>query len=74
MPCFPEIDITTADGLRGTAAEIRYPFVVVHMTRTSFRDSSGLHVLLAAHSQARSEGSDLRLVVPTAGAVGASSR
>jgi anti-sigma B factor antagonist len=61
-----EIDITNADGLRGAllraAAQGRRTYVV-DMTRTRFCDSAGIHALLGAHSRARAEGGEVRLVV-----------
>jgi anti-sigma B factor antagonist len=67
-----EIDITTADQLRGVlldAALRGHATVVVDMSRTRFCDSSGLHVLLGAHQRAVAEGGELRLVLPGDGPV-----
>jgi anti-sigma B factor antagonist len=67
-----EVDITTADQLRAVLLEATaggHPTVVVDMTRTLFCDASGLHTVLRAHKRAASEGGELRLVVPTDGAV-----
>jgi anti-sigma B factor antagonist len=67
-----ELDISTADQLRAVlldAAAQGHTTVVVDMTRTQFCDSYGLHTLLRAHSLARAEGGELRLVIPADGAV-----
>ena len=68
-----EIDITTADELRAVLREAtsgRHLTVVVDMTGTGFCDSAGFHALLGAYRQLDGEGRELRLVVPTEGAVG----
>jgi anti-sigma B factor antagonist len=63
-----EIDISNAEALR--SALIRsvpngHGALVVDMTRTRFCDSSGLHVLIAAHKRAQAEGRELLLVIPS---------
>ena len=61
-----EIDITNAEVLRAallTAAD-GHGTLVVDMTRTRFCDSSGLHVLIAAHRRARAAGHEVLLVIP----------
>jgi anti-sigma B factor antagonist len=61
-----EIDITNADRLRSAlrqAAADGHGTLVVDMTRTRFCDCAGLHVLMAAHRQARAEGRQLLLVI-----------
>ena len=63
-----EIDITNAETLRSallTAAADGHGTLVVDMTRTQFCDSSGLHVLIAAHKRARAEGREVLLVIPS---------
>jgi anti-sigma B factor antagonist len=62
-----EIDITIVPELRSAleeAAEHGTGPLVVDMTQTQFCDSSGLHILLAAHKRALGEGSELVLVFP----------
>src|SRR6478609_9371568 len=62
-----EIDITNAEALRTallTAAD-GHGTLVVDMTRTRFCDSSGLHVLIAAHRRARAAGHEVLLVIPS---------
>ncbi len=62
-----EIDITNAVALRAalsTAAANGHGTLVVDMTRTRFCDSSGLHVLIAAHRRAGAEGRAVLLVIP----------
>jgi anti-anti-sigma factor len=62
-----EIDITNAEALRSaliTAAADGHGTLVVDMTRTRFCDSSGLHVLIAAHKRAEAEGREVLLVIP----------
>ena len=62
-----EIDITNAEALRSalsTAAADGPSTVVVDMTQTQFCDSSGLHVLIAAHRRAGAEGREVLLVIP----------
>ena len=64
-----EIDITSAPALRSALLEAAADgsrTLVADMTRTRFCDSSGLHVLLAAHKRAKAEGGELRLVIPGA--------
>ena len=61
-----EIDITNAEALRAAllAAADGHGTLVVDMTRTRFCDSSGLHVLIAAHRRAGAEGRAVLLVIP----------
>jgi anti-sigma B factor antagonist len=62
-----EIDITIAPGLRAAlleAAAHGHGTFVADLTRTRFCDSSGLHVLLAAHKRAQAEGGEVLLVIP----------
>ena len=62
-----EIDITNAPDLGAALLEAAAGdrgTLVADMTRTRFCDSSGLHTLLAAHKRARTEGGELRLVIP----------
>ena len=62
-----EIDITNAEALRAAllqAAADGHGTLVVDMTRTRFCDSSGLHVLIAAHRRAGAEGREVLLVIP----------
>ena len=62
-----EIDITNAPELRSAlleAATEEHVTLVADLTRTQFCDSSGLHVLLAAHKRAQAVGGELRLVIP----------
>ncbi len=63
-----EIDITNAEALRSalsTAAADGHGTLVVDMTQTQFCDSSGLHVLIAAHRRAGAEGREVVLVIPS---------
>jgi anti-sigma B factor antagonist len=62
-----EIDITNAEALRSAllAAADGHGTLVVDMTRTRFCDSSGLHVLIAAHRRAGAEGREVLLVIPS---------
>jgi anti-anti-sigma factor len=63
-----EIDITNAEALRAallTAAMNGHGTLVVDMTQTQFCDSSGLHVLIAAHKRAGAEGREVLLVIPS---------
>jgi anti-anti-sigma factor len=67
-----EIDITNAGWLRSVllqAADRGHGRFVVDMTRTQFCASAGLGVLVRAHKRALAEGGELRLVIPTSGAV-----
>ena len=60
-----EIDITNAPALRLALLEAGahgHGTLAVDMTATRFCDSSGLHVLLAAHKRAQGEGGELLLV------------
>jgi anti-sigma B factor antagonist len=64
-----EIDITNAEALRSAllkAAASGPGPLVVDMTRTQFCDSSGPHVLFAAHERAQAEGREVLLVIPSA--------
>ena len=64
-----EIDITNAEGLRAAlleAAARGHGTFVVDMSLTRFCDSSGLHVLVAAHRRARAEDGEVLLVIPDA--------
>jgi anti-sigma B factor antagonist len=61
-----EIDITNAVHLEpvlAQAAAQAHGRFVVDMSRTRFCDSSGLHVLLAAHKRVRADGGGLVLAV-----------
>ena len=63
-----EVDITNAGLLRAAllrAAARPGATLVVDMTRTRFCDSSGLHVLIAAHKRAGAEGREVLLVIPS---------
>jgi anti-sigma B factor antagonist len=63
-----EIDITNAPELRSallTAAADGPGRLVADLTQTRFCDSSGLHVLLAAHKRAQAEDGELLLVIPS---------
>ncbi len=67
-----EIDITIAEQLRVVllASAVRgHTTVVVDLTRTRFCDSAGFSVLVRAHKRALAEGGELRLVIPSDGAV-----
>ena len=64
-----EIDITNAPELRSAllkASAHGHGTLVVDMTRTQFCDSSGLHMLLAAHKRAQAEGGELLLAITAA--------
>ena len=61
-----EIDITNAPGLRAAlleASTLGHGTLVVDMSETQFCDSAGMHALVAAHKQSRSEGGEMLLVV-----------
>jgi anti-sigma B factor antagonist len=63
-----EIDITNAGALRSAllkAAADGHGTLVVDMTQTQFCDSSGLHILIAAHKRAEAEGREVLLVIPS---------
>lgn len=67
-----EIDTTAVEQLRAVlldSAARGHTTIVVDMTGTVCCDSSGLHTLLRAHKRAVAEGGELRLVVPSEGAV-----
>jgi len=64
-----EIDITNAPGLRASLVEastLGHGTFVVDMSQTQFCDSAGMHALVAAHKQSRSEGGEMLLVVKAA--------
>jgi anti-sigma B factor antagonist len=61
-----EIDITNAPHMEPVLAQAAaqgHGRFVVDMSRTRFCDSTGLHVLLAAHKRARADGGGLVLAV-----------
>jgi anti-sigma B factor antagonist len=62
-----DIDITNADSLSMALLEASrgHASFVVDMTRTRFCDSAGLKVLVGAHKRARTQGGELRLVIPS---------
>ena len=63
-----EIDITNAPALRLALLEAGahgQGTLAVDMTATRFCDSSGLHVLLAAHKRAQAQGGELVVVIST---------
>ena len=63
-----EIDITNAAELRAALLkpfDQGYATFIVDMSRTLFRDTSGLHVLVLMHKQALAQGGELRLVAPS---------
>jgi anti-anti-sigma factor len=65
-----EIDITNADQLRTALAEAArhgQGKFVVDMTKTRFCDTAGLHALVAAHKQTRTEDGQVVLVIPDSG-------
>jgi anti-anti-sigma factor len=67
-----EIDIITAGQLRTVllhSAAHGHATIVVDMTGTTFCDSTGFSVLVAAHRQTLAEGGGLRLVIPADSAV-----
>jgi anti-sigma B factor antagonist len=69
LAALEEIDITNAEALRSAllaAAASGHRVLVVDMTRTRFCDSSGLHVLIAAHKRAGAEGREVLLAIPSA--------
>ncbi|HEY0998968.1 MAG TPA: STAS domain-containing protein [Streptosporangiaceae bacterium] len=62
-----EIDITNTPELRSAlleAAAHGHGTIVADLSRTQFCDSSGLHILLAAHKRATVAGGDMLLVIP----------
>ena len=64
-----EIDITNTPEQRAALLEAAADgpgTLVADLTRTQFCDSSGLHVLLAAHKRAQADGGELLLVIPSA--------
>ena len=64
-----EIDISNAEALRSALLDATTTWqctLVVDMTRTQFCDLSGLHVLVAAHHQARADGHEVLLVISSA--------
>jgi anti-sigma B factor antagonist len=61
-----EIDVTNSPGLRETLlAVIRLQpvLLVADMSATTFCDSSGMNVIVAAYRQAVAAGTDMRLVI-----------
>lgn len=61
-----ELDLTSAPHLEPALAEASaegHGTFVVDMSRTRFCDSAGLHLLIAAHKQARADGGGLVLAV-----------
>jgi anti-sigma B factor antagonist len=63
-----EIDITNAAGLRTAlleASSLGQGTFIVDMSGTQFCDSAGIHALVQAHKQSRSEGGEMLLAVPT---------
>jgi anti-sigma B factor antagonist len=65
----PEIDVTSAEGLRAAlleAAARGHGTFVVEMSRTRFCDSSGLQALVAAYRRARAEDGEMLVVIPDA--------
>lgn len=61
-----EIDITNAPGLRVALTEastLGHGTFVVDMSQTQFCDSAGMHALVSAHKQSRSEGGEMLVVV-----------
>jgi|HubBroStandDraft_3_1064219.scaffolds.fasta_scaffold00726_7 anti-sigma B factor antagonist len=61
-----EIDITNAPGFRTAlleASALGHGTFVVDMSETQFCDSAGMHALVWAHKQSRSEGGEMLLVV-----------
>ena len=67
-----EIDITSADQLRGVLLDMAargHTTVVVDLTLTRFCDCCGLHTLLRQHQLAQAYGEELRLVIPAGGTV-----
>lgn len=63
-----DIDITNAADLRAALlapAEQGHKIFVVDMSRTTFCDTAGLHILVLAQKWARADGGEVRLVVPS---------
>jgi anti-anti-sigma factor len=61
-----ELDLTNAPHLEPALAEASakgHGSFVVDMSRTRFCDSAGLHLLIAAHKQARTDGGGLALAI-----------
>jgi anti-sigma B factor antagonist len=61
-----EIDMTNVPGLRSAlleASTLGQGTFVVDMSETQFCDSAGMHALVWAHKQSRSEGGEMLLVV-----------
>jgi anti-sigma B factor antagonist len=61
-----EVDLATADMLRGQIAElldVGWRDVTVDLREVTFMDTSGVHVLLDADERARAEGIRLTMVV-----------
>ena len=64
-----EIDMTNAPGLRAAlleASTLGQGTFVVDMSETRFCDSAGMHALVWAHKQSRSEGGEMLLVLRAA--------
>jgi anti-sigma B factor antagonist len=64
-----EVDITNAPALRTAlleASALGRGTFVVDMSQTQFCDSAGMHALVQAHKQSRSEGGEMLLVVQAA--------
>src|SRR4051794_803564 len=58
-----ELDLSTIDELRGRLVELqaRHRSVVLDLSRLTFMDSSGLHLILKATAHARLDGWNLRI-------------
>lgn len=64
-----EIDMTNVPGLRTAlleASTLGHGTFIVDMSETQFCDSAGMHALVWAHKQSRSEGGEMLLVVRAA--------
>jgi anti-sigma B factor antagonist len=64
-----EIDMTNVPGLRAAlleASALGHGTFVVDMSETQFCDSAGMHALVWAHKQSRSEGGEMLLVIQAA--------
>ena len=60
-----ELDVATVQTLRAIVEEIKSPGrLVLDLRGLSFIDSSGLHLLVALHQRAQSDGFQLALVAP----------
>jgi len=61
-----EIDMTNVPGLRTALLEataLGHGTFIVDMSQTQFCDSAGMHALVWAHKQSRSEGGEMLLVI-----------